>query len=89
MSFLCPVCGFPDLSEAPWTDGGGSDEICVCCGTHFGYDDHAGGDAGRREALWRELRSRWQAEGCPWFSRARPRDTNWDPNLQLEVFRDE
>jgi hypothetical protein len=32
-SFVCPVCGFPNLTEEPrHPDGGGSDECCPSCG---------------------------------------------------------
>ena len=35
----CPACGFDGLFERPWTGDSASDEICPCCGIHFGYDD--------------------------------------------------
>jgi hypothetical protein len=85
-AFLCPVCGFAGLEEPPWSDAAPSDEICPSCGTHFGFDDAAKGDAARREARHRELRERWKAAGCPWFSRATQPPTSWDPATQLEVF---
>jgi rubrerythrin len=47
-SFVCPVCGFPDLTEQPrYADGGSSDEICPSCGFQFGYDDDDRGSGGR------------------------------------------
>lgn len=64
---LCPVCGYPNLADPPWRDGSASDEICVCCGTHFGFDDAAAGDAGQRERTWITLRQAWTEKGCPWF----------------------
>jgi hypothetical protein len=88
-TFLCPVCGFGDLAEAPWSNGAASDEICPCCGTHFGYDDAAGGDAGRREALHRELRRRWEVQGFPWFSRSTTAPAGWAPSAQVRVFDEE
>ena len=82
---LCPVCGFADLFDVPWENGVPSDEICPSCGTHFGYDDVAGGDAGRREHVWRELRQRWRDGGCHWFSVGRPAPPGWDPHAQLDA----
>jgi hypothetical protein len=81
--YLCPVCGYPDLVEPPWTNDQGSDEICASCGTHFGYDDAAGGDAAEREAAYRQLRDTWQASGCRWFSPRVPPPSGWDPMTQL------
>jgi len=56
--FICPACGYEELSEPAWTDpdaiGGGSHEICPNCKIHFGYDDHAGGDPVKRQTIWRE-----------------------------------
>jgi hypothetical protein len=86
--FVCPVCGYDCLYEAPWNDGVGSDEICPSCGTHFGYDDMAGGDAARREARHRELRSRWIDGGCRWFSRTRQPPEYWDPHTQRSIFEE-
>lgn len=85
--YMCPVCGYPELAEEPWDNGAASDEICPCCGTHFGYDDSAGGDAGDRERVWRALRLAWEDKGCPWFSsRTTPR-AGWNPHDQLLAFQ--
>jgi hypothetical protein len=81
--YRCPVCGYPDLTEPPWTDDAGSDEICPSCGTHFGYDDVAGGDAARREAVYRRRRETWQAGGCAWFWPGTPPPPGWDPSAQV------
>lgn len=81
--YLCPVCGFPDLLEKPWENDAPSDEICPCCGTHFGYDDAAGGDAARRQQIWRERRQAWRAAGTEWFSKGRPKPVDWIPVSQL------
>ncbi len=87
-SFVCPVCGYDRLYEPPWSNDVGSDEICPCCGIHFGYDDMAGGDAARREARHRELRTRWIDGGCLWFSRTRRAPEQWDPCAQLSIFEE-
>ncbi len=83
--YLCPVCGFPGLREAPWKNGTPSDEICPSCGTHFGYDDVAAGDLVRRELTYQDLRQAWQSTGCRWFSKGRPPPEGWDPQGQLEA----
>jgi hypothetical protein len=84
--FLCPVCGYPELWESPWSDGAPSDEICPCCGTHFGYDDVEDGDAALREARWVALRQEWTVRDHEWFSRVRRPRPGWNPEEQLSVF---
>lgn len=79
----CPCCGFAGLTEPPWVGTHGSDEICVCCGLHFGYDDMAGGDPRARPERYRVLREQWRSRGCPWFSQATPAPAGWDPIAQL------
>lgn len=81
--YLCPVCGFPDLLEQPWENDAPSDEICPSCGIHFGYDDVAGGDAARRQQIWRERRQAWREAGAEWFSKGKPRPGDWIPENQL------
>jgi hypothetical protein len=83
--FLCPVCGYPDLSESPWMNESASDEICPSCGTHFGYDDVAGGDAAKREQVYRRRRSEWRSAGCPWFSVGTRPPSGWNPETQLDA----
>lgn len=83
---LCPVCGYPELTEPAWENAVGSDEICPSCGTHLGYDDAAGGDAGDRERVWRELRAVWERRGCPWWSIHRTPPAGWNPRGQLGAF---
>ncbi len=86
--YLCPVCGYPDLGEPPWDNDSPSDEICPSCGTHFGYDDAAGGDAGKREGVYRRRREAWRVAGCPWFSRGTQPPAGWKPKEQLEAVED-
>ena len=77
--FVCPVCGYPDLNEAPYLDGGGgSYEICWSCGFEFGVTDD---DRGYTHAAWR---ARWLDLGMPWASRSHPRPPDWDPAHQLQ-----
>jgi hypothetical protein len=64
---LCPVCGY-GLDEEPWVETSPSDEICSSCGIHFGYDDHAAGDPGRRAEVYRTWRQRWIVGGMRWWS---------------------
>jgi hypothetical protein len=79
MSYTCPVCGWPGLSEPPRdADGGGSYEICWSCGFEFGVTDD---DLGSSYASWRE---QWVQRGLPWDSAAiRPAPLGWDPRRQL------
>ena len=44
MTYMCPVCGYPELSEVPRPAfGGGCFEICPSCGFQFGVtDEHSG-----------------------------------------------
>lgn len=88
-TFLCPVCGYDRLEEPPWCDDSPSDEICPSCGTHFGFDDAAGGSAARRAAAHRALRDLWVSDGCRWYSKSRRSPAGWDAAAQLEVFRDD
>jgi hypothetical protein len=82
-AFVCPVCGFPGLSEPPWSGAAASDEICPSCGTHFGYDDAAGGRLADRARIYEKLRRAWAASGYSWFSRSKARPPSWDPIAQL------
>jgi hypothetical protein len=82
--FPCFVCGYADLHEPPWENGAPSDEVCPSCGIHFGYDDTAGGDPARREAIYRGWRSRWIAEGMKWWSTGQDMPRGWNPEVQLE-----
>lgn len=80
-SYVCPVCGYPDLTEQPRSDsegGGGSYEICWSCGFEFGVTDD---DLGYSFEEWRRL---WVERGMPWDSASlRPPPEAWDPEEQL------
>ena len=70
-SYTCPVCGFDELDEPAtnWT-------ICPCCGTEFEYDD--------ARTSHEELRQRWIAGGCKWWSPVDAVPPGWDPRAQLD-----
>lgn len=76
--YTCPVCGYPNLSELPWSEEeGGSYEICASCGFEFGYTDE---DQGYSYESWR---ARWIANGMQWRSRGIAPPPGWDPQRQL------
>lgn len=81
LTFTCPVCGYPGLSEPPRSpkSGGGSYEICPSCGFQFGVTDD---DRGFSYETWR---SSWISRGMPWDSQGiEPPPENWNPKEQLE-----
>lgn len=80
--YECPCCGFEQLDFEPWTGDSPSDEICPCCGMHFGYYD-----AGRRDRMfYAGWRTRWMVEGHPWFSHSQPPPDGWSARSQVEKF---
>jgi hypothetical protein len=79
----CPACGYRGLREPPWQADSPSDEICVSCGIHFGYDDAAGGDVSKRDAVYQDWRERWIATGCRWFSPTSPPPEGWNADAQV------
>jgi hypothetical protein len=70
MKYTCPVCGFDQMPFPPEDYN-----ICTCCGTEFGYDDHAHSP--------QQLRRKWIANGCPWFSAAINPQPDWNPYVQM------
>lgn len=77
MDHTCIVCGYPHLTEAPrLKGGGGSFEICPCCGFQFGVDDD---DRGITHAA---ARAAWVKHGMKWHSRNAP-PAGWNPKVQL------
>lgn len=85
---LCPVCGF-DLGFEAWDSVGASDEICPCCGIQFGYDDMAGGDIGKRSAIYELWRQKWLGSGTPWRSHGAKQPAGWDPHKQLQRLKEQ
>ena len=70
MNYICPVCGYSGMPYPPQDDN-----ICSCCGTHFGYHD--------LRLSFDELRDRWIQRDSPWFSSAVQRPPGWDAKQQL------
>jgi hypothetical protein len=59
--WACPVCGSPELSQAPYThDGGGSFDMCSC-GFEFGFDDDPGASREATDSV-RENWRRWREQ---------------------------
>jgi NAD(P)-dependent dehydrogenase (short-subunit alcohol dehydrogenase family) len=78
MSHICPVCGYPQLSEPPRSlSGGGSNEICPSCGFEHGVDDD---DKGQSYASAREA---WRRGGMKWASKGQAQSKNWKAATQL------
>src|SRR5437660_2364113 len=78
--YQCPVCGYPDLPEPPYTaESGASYDICPSCGFEFGYDDEA------RGVTFEEWRAKWVAGGMKWSSRGLSAPPGWDPAAQLRT----
>jgi hypothetical protein len=72
MNYRCPVCFYPSLPLPPEDHN-----ICLCCGTEFGFDDF--------DSTFDELRDRWVRDQMPWFSREFPAPVDWDPRKQLAM----
>ena len=84
MSFVCPVCGYPDLDENPRGEStGGSYERCPSCGIQFGYDDEAGGNLDARAEIYEKWRHQWIERGMRWHSVGIPQPRYWNPQEQL------
>lgn len=76
----CLVCGYPKLKEPPRApSGGGSYEICPCCGFQYGVDDD---DKGITVTV---ARKRWIDGGMKWSSRGQPVPKLWKPQEQLAM----
>jgi hypothetical protein len=75
---LCPVCGYPELSDPPYdAHGCSSFEICPSCGTEFGYDDSSTSHS--------ELRAAWVQGGMAWWCTTRPPPPGWNPAEQMKA----
>lgn len=82
--YYCPVCGFEHTEPTHYSDTGisGSQEICPCCGTQFGYDDCA---SNNDETIkrWENLRRKWVKDGKKWLSTSK-KPKGWDAEKQLK-----
>ena len=77
-SFMCPVCGYPDLDRpARYEFGWPSGEYCPCCSFQFGYHDDSEGIS------YDEWRRRWATKGMRWSTNICQPPPNWDPRQQL------
>ena len=84
MKYICPVCGYRDLSETPFDEyGKGSFDICPSCGTEFGYRDTVEYliELG---PIHSKFRKKWIKNGMRWHSSFHSPPKNWDPSRQLE-----
>lgn len=81
MRNYCLVCNYDSLYQSPYDDRGvPSDEICPCCGFHFGFDD----DNNDKEESFIRWREKWISEGYIWFSKSRLPKDKWNPIEQLK-----
>jgi len=79
---MCPVCGFPDLTELPRSpSGGGSYEICPSCRFQFGVSDDD------RGINYEEWRGRWIEDGMTWDQGRSQPPVGWDPVQQLRAIQ--
>lgn len=72
-TFVCPVCESAVLTEPARSTktGGGSFEICPCCGFQHGVDDD---DKGITHA---QARAAWRKAGAKWTSKTQPPPKGW------------
>ncbi len=79
--YPCPVCGYVGLTEPPYDDHQcPTHEICLCCGTQFGYDDF--------NVSFDTIRQKWIEGGMAWWSDRQEQPKNWDPKRQLKSLPD-
>lgn len=78
MKYLCPVCGYTELTQKPYDESGyPSYEVCPCCGFEFGFDDLS------MHETYESYRKRWLDNGAVWFSETKkPNDFDLDAQLK-------
>jgi len=77
MGYICPVCGYDGLEEAPYDEYNCSSyEICVCCGFEYGFSD------GSEGFNFEDYRRKWISEGTKWRE-PDLKPTNWGLKKQL------
>ena len=75
--YECPVCKNISLTEPPYRNQIGSDEICSVCGFQFGLDDYPNKEKGILE--WRKI---WLDSGSPVVRNMKPEERNEYYKLQ-------
>lgn len=82
---ICPVCGVINaVGEIPWNEENfSSQDICPCCGTHYGEDDWGKNkeDINKNHI---NLRKKWIEGGMKWWSKSNLQPENWNPIEQLK-----
>lgn len=82
MGNKCIVCNYAGLFDPPYDERGiPSDEICPCCGFHYGYDDD---DVANKEDAFKLWKEKWIENGLKWFSKGRKSPEDWKANEQLK-----
>jgi hypothetical protein len=82
-TYTCPVCGYSGLekpSHNRWGDG--SQDICDCCGTEFGYEDAVRDKLKDYPKRWEGLRNKWINNSAKWFN-PKMKPKNWKLQNQL------
>jgi hypothetical protein len=79
----CLACGYGGLDGPLWDGPSASDEICPCCGLHYGYDDASAGRGDATSEFYVGWRARWILDGKPWFSSSRKPPAGWSADKQL------
>jgi hypothetical protein len=77
-NIFCRVCGYEYLIDNPtWHDDETpSNDICVCCGVQFGYED-----CDYESVIG--YRKHWLGEGAKWFSRNKqPKEWTLETHLK-------
>ncbi len=77
VKYVCPICGFPELSEPPRNEFGvPSFDMCNCCGVEFGYEDCTPDEIIK-------YREKWIKDGCKWALED-DKPANWSLEEQLK-----
>lgn len=86
MTYVCPVCGYDKMHEAPYySNGDASFDLCLCCGFQFGVDDDVEIENGKfltRKESHVLYRDNWIKDGAKVFS-SDAFDTNLDRGESL------
>ncbi len=86
----CLICGFANLLKNLIVDGQiqSTNEICVSCGFHYGYDNLNGSgeypESLSERGIIMHYRNNWIKNGMKWWSMACMSPDNWNPKEQLK-----